>query len=669
MKKANEFSFTSKTLILLMFIMVTNQFKVFSQRNNDFDAKFEQTKKIYNEGNFYAALPMYLELYKTDTTNANICYLIGDCYLNARSGKAKALPYLEKASLSVSPKYVVGSSKERNAPLLTYKLLGDAYHIHSKFDKAILSYEKYKRELIADKKKDPANLKDANRKIEMCNTGKELMANPINAKIENMGKNLNSPYADYSPVLTADQNTMIFTTRRIGSTGGEITPDGRYFEDIYISNYNGKTWSPAQSIGKPIDTDGNEASVGISPDGQEILIYKDDNGDGNIYSTTLNGDVWSTPVKLNSNINSKHWEPSAFISADGHAIYFASDRPGGFGGRDIYVSQKTTEGDWGKAVNMGALINTEFDEDAPFIHPDGITLFFGSNGHNTMGGFDIFYSTLSDDGTKWEAPINVGYPINSPDDDIFYVVSPDKTKAYYSSFKEGGIGEKDNYLITFLDKKQAPLTLLKGIVKDAYGGVPKDIVVTVTDNETGDVVGVYRPNSKTGQYLFILTPGKNYNISYEAEGYMFYSENREISKKTNYYEIYKAIQLPPITVGSKIVLNNIFFDFDKATLRKISNVELRNIIRFLNKYPKIVVEISGYTDSKGTAEYNLKLSDERAAAVVNYLIEKGISKTRLTSKGYGESSPDALNQNADGTDNPEGRQLNRRVELKIIDIK
>ncbi len=659
----------SKTIITTLFILLLFTENIFSQNDSDFDSKFEEAQKISKEGDYYAALPIYLDLYKTDQTNANINYLIGNCYLRARSHKAKALPYLEKALLNISYKYEEGSSKEKNAPLLAYKLLGDAYHINSKFTKAIESYNRYKKELTFYKSKDAENLKDANRKIEMCKTGIALMATPINAKIENMGKSVNSPYGDYSPVLTADQTTMIFTTRRHQSTGGEILENGKYFEDIYISTNDGKGWSTAESIGKPINTDGNEASVGISPDGQEILIYKDDNGDGNIYSTSLNGDVWSEPIKLNSNINSKHWEPSAFISADGYAMYFTSDRPGGFGGRDIYVSKKDPKGEWGKAMNMGALINTEFDEDAPFIHPDGITLFFSSNGHNTMGGFDVFYSTLSDDGIKWQKPVNVGYPINSPDDDVFYVVSTDKTKAYYSSFKEGGLGEKDNYIITFLDQKQAALTLLKGLVKDSYGAVPKDIVITVTDNETGEIAGVYRPNSKTGQYLFILTPGKNYNISYEADDFLFYSENREISKKTNYYEIYKAIQLPPITVGSKIVLNNIFFDFDKATLRKTSNVELKHILRFLNKYQNLKVEISGYTDSKGTAEYNLNLSNERSTAVVNYLIANNIAKDRLVAKGYGETSPDASNQHANGTDNPEGRQLNRRVELKIIEIK
>ena len=652
----------------LLIILCINALGLFAQNKKAFEIKFLSANEVYQAGNYFQALPMYLGLYHEDTTNANINYLVGSCYLKAESGKANAAPYLERAQLHISPHYKDGSADERNAPLLTYKILGDAYHFHSKFEKAIQCYENYRREMLFYKINDAVNLKDADRKIAMCQIAKKLVASPVRVKIENMGKALNSPYADYSPVLTADQSTMIFTSRRAGSTGGQTYDGGRFYEDIYISHYADKVWSVAENIGAPINTDGNEASVGISPDGQEILIYKDDNGDGNIYSTTLNGDVWSTPVKLNSNINSKYWEPSAFISADGSAIYFSSNRPGGFGGRDIYVSQKTEQGDWGKAVNMGALINTAYDEDSPFIHPDGITLFFSSNGNKTMGGFDIFYSSLSDDGSKWMEPVNVGYPINSPDDDIFYVVSPDKTKAYYSSFKEGGYGEKDNYMITFLDQKKAPLTLVKGLVKDRSNAVPKNVVITVTDNETEKVVGVYKPNTKTGQYMFILTPGKNYNISYEAEGFLFYSENRYIAKNTNYNELYKVIELPPVIVGSKIALNNIFFDFDKATLRKTSNVELKNIFNLLTKYPNMVIEIGAYTDSKGTNAYNEKLSKDRADAVVNFLIEKGIVKDRLVANSYGETMPAAPNENADGSDSPEGRQLNRRVELKILKL-
>ena len=306
-------------------------------------------------------------------------------------------------------------------------------------------------------------------------------------------------------------------------------------------------------------------------------------------------------------------------------------------------------------------------EHGPFIHPNGVTLSFSSNGHNTMGGFDIFTSLLSDDGT-WSEPINVGYPINTTDDDIFYVISPDGLKAYFTSFREGGLGEKDNYMATFLDRKEIPLTLMTGVVNDESGKAAKKVEITVTDNETGQVVGIYHTNSKTGKFLFILTPGKNYNITYQAQGHLFYSENREISKVSSYYEINTAISLDPIVVGSKIVLNNIFFDFDKSTLRTLSNVELRNLVLLLKSNPNMKVEISGHTDSKGSADYNQKLSEERAQAVVTRLAENGINADRMQAKGYGKTMPAAPNKKINGSDNPEGRQLNRRVELKITKI-
>jgi len=315
---------------------------------------------------------------------------------------------------------------------------------------------------------------------------------------------------------------------------------------------------------------------------------------------------------------------------------------------------------------MGININTPFDEDAPFIHPDGVTFMFSSNGHKTMGGFDIF-TCLSDNGT-WSESVNVGYPINTTDDDIFYMVSPDSRQAYFSSFREGGTGEKDNYMITFLDRKQTPLTLVKGVVNDESGKPAKKVVITVTDNETGDIVGVYHTNKKTGTFLFILVPGKNYNVTYEAQDHLFYSENLDIPAKSNYYEIKKSVKLNPIAVGSKITLNNIFFDFDKATLRPISNVELKNLTRLLKSNPNLKVEISGHTDNKGDNAYNQKLSVERAQAVVNSLTISGIDAERMQAAGYGELHPEALNTTAKGKDNPEGRQLNRRVELKITKI-
>ncbi len=282
-----------------------------------------------------------------------------------------------------------------------------------------------------------------------------------------------------------------------------------------------------------------------------------------------------------------------------------------------------------------------------------------------MGGFDIFSTRLYPNGV-WGNPINVGYPINSPEDDIYYVVSPNNERAYYSSFKKGGLGEKDNYMITFKKFVEPPLTVMRGGVTDPEGKVPLVVDITVTDNATGTVVGKYHSNSLTGNYLFVLPSGKNYNVTYETEGYLFHSMNIDASLNSNYYQIHEPIQLQPIVVGSKIVLNNIFFDFDKATLRPLSNVELNKLFELLIKYPGMIIEISGHTDSKGTSEYNQKLSQERSQAVVDYLIGRNINKNRMVAKGYGESEPVAPNTNKDGSDNPVNRQLNRRVELKII---
>ena len=629
------------------------------------DGKTEELS--YSKGGYAVALPLFLALSKQDPENRNLSFKVGVCYLSSKRHRAEAIPCFLKASLLISDDYDGSSFKERGAPPITWKFLGDAYHLNYQFDKAIEAYSKF-ISLQSNNRKDGKLQSEAKRAIEMCNTGKQLVANPVKGKIENLGASVNSIYADYSPVLSADQQTLIFTSRKAESTGGQKDEEGNYMEDIYISTRTKTGWSKAQNIGPPINTAGNEASVGISPDGQTILIYKDDNGDGNIYKTTLDGDIWSTPVKFNENINSKYWEPSAFISADGSTLYFTSNRPGGFGGRDLYTSKLTPEGDWENAVNMGPSINTTMDEDAPFIHPDGVTFTFSSNGHNTMGGFDIFTSLLSEEGV-WSEPMNVGYPINTPDDDIFYILSPNGRKAYFSSFREGGVGEKDNYMITFQGKKETPLTLMKGRVIDEKGNTAKKVLITVTDNETSHIIGIYHPNSKTGQFLYILTPGKNYNITYQTEGHLFYSENVDIPKKSTYYEVSRAVSLTPIVVGSKMVLNNIFFDFDKATLRPISNVELLNLIQLLKTNPGMKVEISGHTDSKGSDEYNQRLSEERAQAVVKYLSGHEISPDRMSAVGYGKKVPVAINTMANGQDNPDGRQLNRRVELKIVEIK
>jgi outer membrane protein OmpA-like peptidoglycan-associated protein/tetratricopeptide (TPR) repeat protein len=667
---------------LLILIALFSSFSLYSQNNSDNSEKvFDNAEKIfseiYNDGKdesmsfsksgYAAIIPVFLELSVKDPSNMNLAFKLGVCYLSSIKERVKAIPNFSKAITAATDNYSGSSYKERNAPLISYKFLGDAYHLNNEFDKAIDAYNKFIMIMKENKESGKLLIAETNRRIEMCKTGKILVASPVRIRIENLGNNVNSAYADYSPVLSADQATLFFTSRRSETTGGQKDADGNNMEDIYMSDRTKDGWAKATNIGSRINTEWHEATVGTSPDGQMILIYKDDKGDGNIYSTSLEGDTWSTPVKLNDNINTKHWEPSAFISADGNTLYFTSDRPDGFGGRDLYTSKRTTDGDWGKALNMGPNINTKYDEDAPFIHHDSRALSFSSNGHNTMGGFDVFTSLLSEEGV-WSQPVNAGYPINTADDDIFYVFTPDDRKAYLSSYRDGGFGEKDNYLVTFLDRKETPLTLMKGVVKDESGMAAKKVMITVTDNETGEITGSYHTNSKTGQFLFILSPGKNYNITYQAENHLFFSENLEIPQKSNYYEINRSVLLDPIVVGSRITLNNIFFDFDKSTLRILSNVELKNLVLLLKGNPNLKVEISGHTDSKGDNAYNQKLSEERAQAVVANLIANGISADRMKAKGYGKTEPVSANKKSNGKDDPKGRQANRRVELLITEI-
>jgi outer membrane protein OmpA-like peptidoglycan-associated protein len=599
------------------------------------------------------ALPVFLKLDSLNPHNPVVNYSIGLCYLKSISNKKKSISYLEFAAGNISSKMKEGTGNGSEVPVEVYLNLGRAYHLDYKLDDAIKMFEKYKTFL---KKENPL-FAQTDVEINMCKIAKGLISHPVKAEIKNI-QTVNSAYPDYGPVISADESVLIFTSRRPGGTNETLTPTGEYYEDIYISYKINDQWTNPVPIGGNINSPGHEASIGLSADGQQLFIYKDDNNDGNIYVCDLNGDTWSAPKKLGSNINTKAWEPSASLSADGSTLYFVSDRKEGFGGRDIYRSRKLPDGTWGLSQNLGSTINTSYDEDGPFIHPDGKTLYFSSNGPNSMGGFDIFSSTVTEFNT-WSTPENVGYPINTTDDDIFYVLSASGKHAYYSTFKPEGKGEKDIYMITIETPKETPLTVFSGYIKMATAALATARIV-VTDNETGDLIGIYTPNSKTGKYLLILPPGRDYNIAVEAEGHLFHSENINVPLNSAYAEVHKAFELTPFKAGEKITLNNIFFDVNKSTLRKNSQTELDRIYRTMNQNPTLKIQISAHTDSDASTEYNQTLSDKRAQAVVDYLTERGIDPSRMVSKGFGETKPIAPN------DTPENKQLNRRTEFEIL---
>lgn len=637
--------------------------------DDNFKKKFTKATSYMFEEKFELAKPLLHELDSMYPENYNVYFLIGFCHLKSSNMDIKkAIHFLEKASVNTSLTYQDGYYKEVKAPMEVVRYLAEAFQKNYDFGAAIATYERYRSDL---KPTEVGLLKEIDYQIGICKTAAEMVKNPVNMTISNLGGTINSPYPDYAPVLSADESTIIFTTRRPESTGGKISDDGKFFEDIYISEKDNYEWQTPKNIGAPINTDDHEATIGLSPDGQTLLIYKFEKsvGFGDIYFSKLFGDHWTIPQKFGSNINTPSFEPHASLNSDGQIIYFVSNREGGLGGRDIYFCRKLPTGDWGLAQNIGKVINTEYDEDGVFIHPNGTTLFFSSKGHKTMGGFDIFFSEYDKESGMWTTPQNMGFPVNTTGDDIFFVPSTDGKKAYFSSIRKEGFGDLDIYLINFPQQKEIPLTVYKGILKDEDGKIPTDVIITVSDNESNEIVGNYTPNSVTGKYLIILPPGKNYNVTYESDGHLFHSENIFVPENSAYLEINKPVELKPLVAGAKITLNNIFFDYDKTDVKAPQSIaELEKLVKLMNNKKIHRVEISGHTDSKGTEDYNKKLSQQRTQSVVDYLIKRGVDENRLVAKGYGSSNPVAPNTRPDGSDNPDGRALNRRVELQILEM-
>lgn len=615
--------------------------------------------KYYEAGgfsNYYKALTHYRNAYKVNPDNIDLNQKFGDCYLNTYD-KERAFIYLKKA------RELEGMDSPK-----TSVLFGRAYQMNLKPDSAIAEYSKYIKMISDTASKSTINAVE--KWIEECEYLKELMANPIRVNIENMGKTVNSRFSEYCPIISADESVMIFTSRRSNTTGGEIDPDSDdYYEDLYITTQDEGVWSLPRNMGEIVNTEYHDATVNLSPDGQELLIYNDFEGDGNIYRCELVGSQWSMPERLNDNINSPYHEPSACFSFDGRTLYFVSNKPGGLGGKDIYVSRKDKNDEWGPATNLGPPVNTSGDEDAVFLHPDGTTLYFSSNGHKTIGGYDIFKSVMTDG--KWGIPENIGYPINTPGNDVFFVISASGEHGYYSSAQKDSHGKLDLYRITFIKdsekvEEEPKLTLLRGIINEEISYHPIEARIEIVDNTLNQVVAVFKSNKTTGKYLISLPSGRNYGLNVSADNYLFHSENFDIKDTVGYQEVEKNIALKKLEVGKSIVLKNIFFEFDKDVLKPESVAELEKLKKLMNDFPAIQIEISGHTDSKGNDDYNLNLSQDRATAVVEYLIEHGIQSNRLIARGAGENFPIAPNENPDGSDNPEGRALNRRTEFKII---
>ncbi|MBL4594776.1 MAG: PD40 domain-containing protein [Flavobacteriales bacterium] len=520
-----------------------------------FRQSFLEANTLMEENQYNVALPIWLKLQAEQPANFNVNYKVGVCYIHSANDKRKALDYLVKAVQNTTKNYDPFSSSEKKSPIESYFYLARAYHINYELDNGMLNYNSFKQKIS----KKHYLFNEVDHHIEQCKNAKIAVANPVNIKVSNMGRLINSAAGDYSPVLSVDESTIYFTSRRIRKDSSNYyikdVSDGKHYEDIYVSyNYDG-VWTEPELLG--INTEGHEATVNISTDGQTLFIYKDDNGDGNIYVSEQEDGEWSIPKKLGSDINLESRETHAHISPDGNFLYFVSDRKKGMGGQDIYMCKKLPNGEWAKAQNLGDVINTPYDEDGVFIHPDGKTMYFSSKGHSSIGGFDIFYS-IKDDAGNWSKPVNMGYPVNSTEDDVFFVTSADGKRGYYSSFQDKGYGEKDIYKISLEDADAKPLTLLTAFIRIAgQEGFPSDALITVTNNETDERERIYKPRKKDGKFSIILEPGNDYHIVYTAAGFT-QEEDLYIPPISAYQEINRGIDLDDVIFGNPedTIVNN-----------------------------------------------------------------------------------------------------------------
>lgn len=508
----------------------------------EYKQNFVQGNQLIIEENWPMALRYFQEAYRTDSTSANINYKLGICLLNSAVDKQKALVYLRKAVSDVTRNYDENDYQQTKAPETVYYYLGQAYHLNNQYDSAEVRLQYFKTIIGA---KNTELIRDVENRIQWCKQARMLVSSPLPVRIVNLGDSVNTIAPEYSPVLSLDENTIYFTSRRFG----DRDIDGNYFEDILLSDRKkDSSWTGSLTIPSIKSINNNEATIFLSTDGQKLFIYKGDNG-GDIYVSTNDGKEWSSAVALGSDINTKYWEPHACLTADGQTLYFVSNRPGGYGGRDIYRCVKLPNGNWSKALNLGPNINTPFDEDAPFIHPDQQTLFFASTGHTSMGGFDIFFTSQNSEG-EWSNPINMGYPINTADDDVFFVTSADGRRGYFSSVRPEGRGDKDIYMVNLQQSTTQPLTLIRGRIYNIDGSpLTQDIEINVTNTKTGESGGVYRPNMRNGSFAVILLPGATYLLSYIVDGQEYTNEIIDVPMGSEFEIIDRAIDIRDLVLG------------------------------------------------------------------------------------------------------------------------
>jgi outer membrane protein OmpA-like peptidoglycan-associated protein/tetratricopeptide (TPR) repeat protein len=637
------------------------------------DSNFRDGKGTYD-----LARDHYLYALQYNPAHAALNYKLAICYLYT-DNKYEAINYLIRAYTS---------DPEVSGDI--HLMLGTAYQLVLEFDKAIEHFKLHSQALEPEEREAYATV--LTKRLSECQNGRELSKNPQRVVIRNLGEAVNSKYDDYNPVFAYGDSALFFTSRRPFEKSERNKIDNKFNEDIYLSARKEGLFHEAVRLPDPFNSDKNDAVVGLSAQGDSLILYQGHIDGGDIQITIYKPEKarWSRPKSVTGRLTSKEGETSASFSPDGNEIYFVSGNSDlSMGGKDILYSKRDHKGKWVKPVNLGSTINTAYDEEGVFLTPDGNYLYFASMGHNSMGGFDIFRSERRATGI-WSAPENLGYPINTPDDEVFYITDRSGNTGYYSAIREGGLGAKDIFKVVYLGSekelifrtsdqlvagpgvaktgfliKAVPLVLdsrllLTGHVLDTVGKLEPIVAkMAFFDPATGKREAFVISDS-LGEYTARLPEPKTYAVEINAAGYLYFLDIIDLSTETGDEKIQQSFFLKKVEVGTKVVLDHIFFETGKAVLRPESYDALDQVFRFLENNPSMRLEISGHTDNTGTLRINQRLSRDRAKAVVDYLVNRGISQEMLVSQGYADTQPVAPNNTS------EGREQNRRVEFKVL---
>ena len=611
--------------------------------------------KFFEQENYRAAIPYYEKVLAKDPNNAKALFNAGISYMSF--DKEKASDYIYKAQ-KLKPKV----SKD-----VDY-WLGRVDHLNYNFDEAIAHYAAYNATL----KKNDQRKEELSQLIAHSKNAKVQFNSPKDIFVKNLGPTINTQYSEHSPVISSDDKLLIFTSRGENVTGASgsvsdkknksVAADGEYYEDVFeATRIDDENWQKPRSLSGVLNGKGHDASVQLFDNDTKLLMYRNDNN-GDLFVTDKTGGDWTAPKPLDGNINSKAFESDAFITPDGLTLYFSTGKFSEDGTLDLYTATRTAIGsDWGTARSLGANINTKYDDDSPYLSKDGKTLYFSSRGHNTMGGYDIFKSEYDEAGRKWGPAQNMGYPVNTPDDDSYYRLSPDGSYAYLSSYRIGGYGEKDIYTINYIKNaniigkvfsKRDSTTVIPGVELVFSGAQADKTALSFRD--------ITKPD---GAYQVAVLSGRTYQVAVSKDGKNIETQEFPVPVSTNdSTTITKNFYIDYIDTSKTgmMAFKNIYFDTDKYKLRPESITELNNISQVLTANTGMNISIEGHCDSRNTDEYNMVLGQNRADAAKNYLVKQGIADARLTTVSYGERRPAAPN------DSPENMQLNRRDEFKAV---